>query len=111
MISAADKYAYRVLWSAEDNAHVGLVAEFPSLSWIEDDAVEALIGIRRLVAETLVEMADAGEDPPPPLADRQYSGSFKLRVPPELHRALSLQAAEQNVSLNRLINMRLGATV
>ena len=27
-------YTYRVTWSAEDNEHVGLCAEFPSLSWL-----------------------------------------------------------------------------
>lgn len=109
MIPAVEKYAYRVLWSPEDNAHVGLVAEFPSLSWIDGDSIAALRGIRDLVAETLDEMADAGEKPPLPIADRQYSGSFKLRIPPELHRTLTIEAAEQKISLNRLINMRLGS--
>ncbi|WP_166983181.1 type II toxin-antitoxin system HicB family antitoxin [Paramicrobacterium fandaimingii] len=109
MIPAVEKYAYRVLWSPEDDAHVGLVSEFPSLSWIDDDAVAALRGIRDLVSETLNEMAAAGDEPPRPIADRQYSGSFKLRIPPELHRTLTIEAAEQKVSLNRLINMRLGS--
>ena len=29
-----DHYTYRVTWSAEDAEHVGLCAEFPSLSWL-----------------------------------------------------------------------------
>ena len=29
-----DKYTYRVTWSEEDNEHVGLCVEFPSLSWL-----------------------------------------------------------------------------
>lgn len=29
-----DHYTYRVTWSAEDNEHVGLCAEFPSVSWL-----------------------------------------------------------------------------
>ena len=28
----ADHYTYRVTWSAEDGEHLGLCAEFPSLS-------------------------------------------------------------------------------
>ena len=30
----SDHYTYRITWSAEDNEHVGLCAEFPSLSWL-----------------------------------------------------------------------------
>ena len=29
-----DHYTYRVTWSSEDNEFVGLVAEFPLLSWL-----------------------------------------------------------------------------
>jgi len=29
-----DRYTYRVIWSEEDCEHVGLCAEFPSLSWM-----------------------------------------------------------------------------
>jgi predicted HicB family RNase H-like nuclease len=34
-------------------------------------------------------------------------GRFHVRVPPELHRQLVLDAAEQHVSLNRLVSSRL----
>jgi len=42
-------YTYRVTWSQEDDAFVGLCAEFPSLSWIASDEGEALTGIRDVV--------------------------------------------------------------
>ena len=29
-----DHFTYRVTWSPEDGEHVGLCAEFPSLSWL-----------------------------------------------------------------------------
>ena len=38
------------------------------------------------------------------MADRTYSGKFMVRVPPETHRALAIRAAEQGVSLNRLVS-------
>jgi hypothetical protein len=31
-----DRYAYRVIWSSNDDAYLGLCAEFPSLSWLRD---------------------------------------------------------------------------
>ena len=47
------------------------------------------------------------EMPPEPLAERTYSGRFLVRVPPETHRALAIKAAEEGVSLNRLVSARL----
>ena len=102
-----DHYTYRVTWSPEDGEHVGLCAEFPSLSWLADTPEAALAGIRTLVAEVVADMAEAGETPPTALAEREYSGEFRVRIPPELHRKLVLQAAEQNISLNRLASAKL----
>lgn len=36
----ANHYTYRVTWSAEDNEHLGVCAEFPSLSWLAPTALE-----------------------------------------------------------------------
>jgi predicted HicB family RNase H-like nuclease len=102
-----DHYTYRVTWSPEDGEHVGLCAEFPSLSWLANTPEAALVGIRALVAEVVADMAEAGETPPAALAEREYSGEFRVRIPPELHRKLVLQAAEQNISLNRLASAKL----
>lgn len=100
-------YTYRVTWSADDGEFVGLVAEFPSLSWLDPDQVGALIGIRNLVANVVADLESRDEAVPQPFAERPYSGEFKLRIPPELHRALAIRAAEENVSLNRLVSSRL----
>ena len=103
----ADHYTYRVTWSGEDGEYVGLCAEFPSLSWLESTQEEAFSGIRALVTEVVEDMLGNGETPPEPMADRTYSGRFVVRVPPELHRALAIRAAEEGVSLNRLVSARL----
>ena len=52
-------------------------------------------------------MHTTGEAVPEPIADRNYSGKFMVHLPPESHRALAIQAAEQGVSLNRLVSARL----
>lgn len=102
-----DHYTYRVTWSPEDDEHVGLCAEFPSLSWLAPTPSGALQGIRRIVAEVVADLAEAGEPVPEPLASRPFSGRFLVRVPPEVHRELALEAAEAGVSLNRLASARL----
>ncbi len=104
-----DHYAYRVIWSSEDEQFVGLCAEFPLLSWLEQTPEEAFSGIRRVVGEVLEDMQEDGETPPEPISDRTFSGNFMVRVTPETHRALALRAAEEGVSMNRLVSARLAS--
>lgn len=102
-----DHYTYRVTWSADDNEYVGLCAEFPSLSWLTEEPEAALKGIRNLVADVVNDMAEDKEKIPEPLASKNYSGKFMVRVPPDVHRDLAIKAAEAGVSLNRLASSKL----
>lgn len=106
-MSRADKYTYRVAWSKEDREYVATVAELPSLSWLAATPEEALSGMQGLVEEVLVDMKRSHEAIPEPLSTRTFSGKFQIRIPPELHRRLATEAAEEHVSLNRLIASRL----
>ena len=107
MARKVDRYTYRVTWSEEDREYVGLCAEFPSLSWLEKSQEKALLGIRKIVAETVTDLKRAKEPVPEPLSARPYSGKFMVRVPPEVHRMLAMKAAESGVSLNRLVSSKL----
>ena len=107
MAEKADKYTYRVTWSEEDAEHVGLCAEFPSLSWLAPSPEAALKGIRQLVSGVVGDMASNGEKIPEPLSTKHFSGKFMVRVPPEVHRQLAMEAAEAHVSLNRLASAKL----
>ena len=99
-----DHYTYRVTWSDEDNEYVGLCAEFPSLAKTPEATLK---GIRNVVADVIKDMKASGEEMPQPLAHKNYSGKFMVRVPPEVHRNLAIQAAESGVSINRLVSTRL----
>ena len=102
-------YTYRVTWSAEDSEHVGLCAEFPSLSWLAPSPEKALSGIRRVVAEVVDDLKALGEPVPDALADKTYSGRLLVRIPASVHRTLATEAAEQGISLNRLVSAKLTA--
>jgi len=104
-----DHYTYRVTWSPEDGEHVGLCVELPSLSWLAATPEGALKGIRQLVAQVVEDLRAAGEEVPAPLAEKHFSGQFRVRIPPDVHRALAVQAAEQGVSLNRLASAKLAS--
>ncbi len=53
------------------------------------------------------DMKENGESIPVAMATKKYSGKFMVRVPPETHRHLAIEAAEAGVSLNRLVASRL----
>ena len=102
-------YTYRVTWSPEDKEHVALCAEFPSLSWLAKTPESALKGIQKVVADVVADMLASGEPVPTALAEKHYSGEFRVRIPPMVHRQLAMLAAEQGVSLNRLASAKLAA--
>ena len=81
--------------------------EFPSLSYLASTPQKALRGIIKIVNEVVQDMTTNNEPIPEPLNSRRYSGKFMVRVPPEVHRRLALEAAEEHISLNRLISSKL----
>lgn len=107
MTKPHEKYSFWVTWSEEDGEYIELCAEFPSLSWLADSQEAALKGIRGLAAKIVADMVANHEAVPEPIAMRQFSGKFMVRIPPEVHRQLALQAAEAGVSLNRLASAKL----
>lgn len=102
-----DRYSYRVIWSEGDQEYVGLCTEFPGLSWLAETPEAALKGIRKVVAEGVKIMEADGDSIPEPLSYKKYSGKFSVRIPPDIHRDLAIQAAESGVSLNRLVSAKL----
>ena len=107
MVKEMDRYTYRVTWSEEDQEYVGLCAELGGLSWLESTPEGALEGIRALVGRVVTDLKRSKEPVPEPLSTRAFSGKFLVRVPPEVHRRLAIQAAESGVSLNRLVSSKL----
>jgi predicted HicB family RNase H-like nuclease len=67
----------------------------------------ALLGIREVVSDVVHEMGKNKEEIPSPIANINYSGKFLVRIPPEIHRTLAIQAAEAGVSLNRMASTKL----
>jgi len=102
-----EKYTYRVSWSEEDEEFIGLCSEFPSLSWLAETSEKTLKGIHSVVKECIQDMLKNGEEIPIPISSRSYSGKFMVRIPPEVHRHLALEAIEAGVSLNRIASAKL----
>ena len=107
MLPNHEHYTYRVTWSDEDQEFVGLCTEFPSLSYLDQNQLAALQGITQLVRDVIADMEANGENIPEPISGKIFSGKFMVRIPSELHRKLATEAADANVSLNRLVTHKL----
>lgn len=107
LMKQTDNYTYRITWSEEDKEYIGLCAEFPSLSWLAKTQETALQGIINLVAEAVSDMQANNENIPQPIAAKRFSGRLLVRIPPEVHKELTIQAAEAGVSVNRLVSAKL----
>lgn len=103
----AQSYTYRVFWSAEDGEFVATVAEFPSLSNLAPTQGEALKGMVDVVREALEVLESEQREAPCPLGSKRFSGHLSLRIPPEEHRRVAMEAAEADISVNQLIASRI----
>src|SRR5262245_46065476 len=108
---SADLYLYSVGWSEEDGAYLARIAEFPSLAAHGRTGERAMMELRSVVLSVLKELREGGEPVPQPLGEQKFSGKLNLRMPPYLHRQLTIEASQQGVSLNQLINLKLQSGV
>jgi hypothetical protein len=90
-------------------AAVARTQQFFYFGYKKSTPEKALKGIQKIVADVVTDLQASGEPVPVALAEKSYSGEFRVRIPPLLHRNLALMAAEQGVSLNRLASAKLAA--
>lgn len=99
----ASKYSYHIEYDAEDNVYIARCAELSGLAAHGKDQVVALKEINKVVLETLKWMVKDGEEVPEPFSLHHFSGKLPLRMPPEKHRKIAIEASLQNVSMNQFI--------
>lgn len=100
-------YTYRAEWSATHSLYRAICLEFPGLHALALTPHQAIELVQARVEEILAEYADAEMDPPESLTDHTYSGQFTVRTSPELHERLTVEAAEQGVSMNQWVAYKL----
>ena len=106
----AEHYLYSVGWSEADDSFVARVAEFPSLAAHGDTQEEALSEIKDVVGFVLNDLKESDEPIPEPFGKRSFSGKLVLRMPEYMHRQLAIEAMQQGISLNQLLNLKLEAS-
>ena len=106
-----NKYSYSVSWAPEDSVFVARVAEFDSLAAHGSTQEQALSEIKNVVQSVIEDLEANGEPVPQPFCTRQYSGKLNLRMPVSLHQQLAEESVKQGISLNQLINIKLGMSL
>jgi predicted HicB family RNase H-like nuclease len=99
-----NRYTYRAEWSSEHGEYVGRCLELPWLSQWAPTMQQAIADVEQVVNEYL---AECEGDVPRPITERQFSGRFVIRTSPSLHSRLTVEAAEQRVSLNQWVVQKL----
>lgn len=98
-----DHYSVNVVWGEEDECFIATIPEFEGLSAHGDTQEEAILEARIALKGFIEVMEEDGEKIPEPNEYNSFSGQTRIRIPKSLHRDLSIQAQEENVSLNTLI--------
>jgi len=98
-------YTGSLEFSEEDSLLFGKVLGIQSLiSYEGESARELLEDFHHAVDEYLALCRTNGEEP-----EKPFKGSFNIRIAPELHKRLFLEAISRNMSLNSLVQEKLAA--
>lgn len=101
-------YTYRVEWSTDRMEYTARCVEFSGLHASGNTAQEALAAIEAAVMEDIRATEEVfGVRPPKPLTEVDFSGRILVRTSRSLHARLTIEAAEQGVSLNQWVVQKL----
>ncbi len=96
-------YIGSVEFSQEDGLFYGKVLGIKALISYEGTTAKELVeDFQSAVDDYLKLCVDENRQP-----EKAYKGSFNLRISPRLHRELAMQALEEHVSLNSLVEKML----
>lgn len=99
----SDRYIRLVEWSEEDGCYIG---RSPGLFFggvHGNDEHQVYRDLVRAIEDTVDSELQEGHALPPATAGRNYSGKFNLRVGPDLHELLALEASKVSESLNSYV--------
>jgi predicted HicB family RNase H-like nuclease len=96
----AARYAKFVEWSDEDQCFIGRCPELMLGGVHGNDEAKVYAELCTVVEETIDLIHTDGQEMPHPLAKKDFSGKFVLRVDPAIHRRLAAKARAAGESLN-----------
>ncbi|RKJ76335.1 type II toxin-antitoxin system HicB family antitoxin [Butyricicoccus sp. 1XD8-22] len=92
-------YSARPQYSAEDGIFYGKILGISDLVDFQSENAKMLeIEFRKAVDDYLEFCKEIGKEP-----QREYNGLFNVRIPPELHKEISLLAQAEGLTLNKAV--------
>lgn len=92
-------YHANVEYDSDDNILVGTVFGISDSLSFHGSSTDGLYSMfKQCIDNYLVYCAEVGKKP-----EKEYKGSFNVRMTPEKHRAASMEAERENISLNQLM--------
>ncbi|MBS6734627.1 MAG: type II toxin-antitoxin system HicB family antitoxin [Clostridiales bacterium] len=92
-------YHASVEFDAEDNLFIGEVFGInDSLNFHGTSVTELKEMFKQCIDNYLDLCEKIGKNP-----DKEFKGTFNVRIPPELHKKAALEAARQNITLNQYV--------
>jgi len=92
-------YHAQIEYDADDEIFVGKVYGIAdSLNFHGSSVSELEAMFHQSIDNYLAMCKETGKSP-----DKEFKGSFNVRISPELHREISLQAAQEGITLNQYV--------
>lgn len=92
-------YHASIEYDADDNIFVGEVFGIADSLNFHGSTVEELQEMFCQCIDNYLDLCrKIGKNP-----DKEFKGTFNVRIPPELHRKAALEAAKQNITLNQFV--------
>jgi predicted RNase H-like HicB family nuclease len=99
------------VYKAEEGGYVAEIEDLPGCI-TEGESLQEVINKIEEVKKAWIEVAyEDGVKIPLPRNEREYSGKFVTRIPKYLHQHLAELAAQENVSLNQMVETILSAGI
>ncbi|MBE6938283.1 MAG: type II toxin-antitoxin system HicB family antitoxin [Ruminococcaceae bacterium] len=96
-------YYAKIEYSVEDHVLYGKIEGIKDLVNFESDSVDNIEKEFQSAVDDYLDLCrELGQEP-----DKAYSGTFNIRISPELHRAVAMQAIKNGVSLNNTVETAL----
>jgi len=100
-------YSAKVEFDEDANIFHGEVINLRDVVTFEGETVDQLRqAFQESIDDYLEFCGERGEDP-----EKPYSGKFVVRVEPELHKRLAIEARKRGVSINALVGETLSKTI
>lgn len=101
-----DKYLKLVEWSEEDKCYVGSIPGWIGKCCHGKDELKVYKELSRILDDWIEIYKKDGLSLPEP-TNKEYSGKFVLRTDKTLHKALSIKAKNEGMSLNNYVVTKL----